>query len=244
MRADRQSALAKLSQRVARFNLAPDQVCHQRRPWRTFPHRATVAMQAGIRLDIDGAAAIVQQHRQEVLRVTRFLRDRTLHSRFWHWLDRFFYEELPTMARTRRPIIKTLESPRWRCWAGSSRRGAAAGLAAGPESVAGVAGSARWRGRGDLQVFFWIEPFGLIDLWDLEPGRVLVSFSQPEAVYHNFHAFCQRCSQSHAKRWPIRRAHHFAFHPSLWRSEHRKLTDFMEIYAAHGQRPRSCARRD
>ena len=186
-----ESALAKLSQQVARFDLAPDPGLSPAEALADLSARATVAMQAGIRLDIDGAAARVQRHRQEVLRVTRFLRDGTLHSRFWHWLDRFFYENYQPWRRTREPIIKTLESHALAMLGALEAAGEAPPLAWLPAQnplrvLQGLRDSVE---RGDLQVFFWIEPFGLIDLWDLEPGRVLVSFSQPGAVYHNFHAF-------------------------------------------------------
>jgi DNA-binding transcriptional ArsR family regulator len=43
--------------------------------------------------------------------------------------------------------------------------------------------------EGRLQVFFWIEPIGMSDLWELLPGWLLISFAEPGALYQNFQAF-------------------------------------------------------
>lgn len=188
-----ESALAKLSQQVSRFNLAPDPGLAAPEALADLSARATLAMQASIGLDVESGAARAQRHRQEVLRITRLLRDGPLHSRFWHWLDRFFYEIYQPWRRTREPIIKTLESHALAMLGALEAAGQPPALAWLPAQnpLRVLQGLRDTVEGGDLQVFFWIEPFGLIDLWDLEPGRVLVSFSQPGAVYHNFHAFAE-----------------------------------------------------
>lgn len=186
-----ESALARLAQQAARLDLTPDPGLSAPEALADLSARAMLAMQASIGLDVDGSAARAQRHRQEVLRITRLLRDGPLHSRFWHWLDRFFYEVYQPWRRTREHTIRTLESHALAMLGALASDGQAPGLdwlpAQNPLRVLHGMHDAVEEGR--LSVFFWIEPFGLIDLWDIEPGRVLVSFSQPGAIYHNFHAF-------------------------------------------------------
>ncbi len=110
-----------------------------------------------------------------------------LHEAFWHWLDRFYYGS-------------------YAAWRKAQERGLEASLA---EALLGL-GSARastgrpatdWlpeenplRTRTDLSaildrglsVHFCVEPFGIADIWLLEPGRLVVTTSRAGPLFEAF----------------------------------------------------------
>jgi DNA-binding transcriptional ArsR family regulator len=135
--------------------------------------------------------AIGRQARDQLQRVIRILKDGDLHGCFWHWLDRFFYQHyLP--FRTMR-VEQMLDVERNVVAALGSRESEVGSPEIGwlpqlnplnhhlPLSEA--------VGEGRLRVFFWIEPFGIADLWSLWPGLVMVSTSQAGDLFDNFRRF-------------------------------------------------------
>ena len=183
-------ALEKLAGQAADLRVTPDLALPPAEALADLAIRVTLALHAGLGYDTGAQGTGVERRRQEVLRITRVLRDGELHSHFWHWLDRFFYEVYQPWRRTREHAIKTLESH------ALAMLGSLVGDEAPPLAWLPAQNPLRVFQSlqdgvtdGRLRVFFWIEPFGLIDLWDLDPGQVLVSFSTPGAIYHNFHAF-------------------------------------------------------
>ena len=135
--------------------------------------------------------AIGRQARDQLQRVVRILKDGDLHARFWHWLDRFFYQHYLPFRNTRAEQLREVE------------RSVVAALGA-RESDTGSP-EIGWLpqlnplnhhlplaeavGEGRLRVFFWIEPFGIADLWSLWPGLVVVSASQAGDLFDNFRRF-------------------------------------------------------
>jgi DNA-binding transcriptional ArsR family regulator len=114
----------------------------------------------------------------------RVMRDGDLAARFWHWLDRGYYE-----------------------WYRPWRESQAAPMAAEEERAIGALGAREGHGvppmawlsprhplhdypelqravqEQRLRVCFWNQPFGLADAWSLGQGVLLVSFVEPGTVY-------------------------------------------------------------
>jgi DNA-binding transcriptional ArsR family regulator len=115
------------------------------------------------------------------------LRGEPLHGRFWHWMDRFYYEvygpwratRSTMMDSARRSAIDALggdqgPGPPSLDWLPSSNP-----LVAIPTLRAAVV-------TGGLDVIFWNEPFDLSDTFALLPAAVLSSFSEGGPLYQHF----------------------------------------------------------
>lgn len=138
-----------------------------------------------------GEQAIGRQARDQLHRVVRILKDGDLHARFWHWLDRFYYQHYLPFRNTRAGRLRDIE------------RNVVAALGS-RESDTGSP-EIGWLpqlnplnhhlplteavGAGRLRVFFWIEPFGIADLWSLWPGLVMVSTSPAGDLFDDFRRF-------------------------------------------------------
>ncbi len=120
------------------------------------------------------------------------LRGGESHDRFWHWLDRLYYEIYLPWRRSRQPVMDELVDQ------------AQAMLGSTPDGVPPL----MWLSEknpllrypelrtavedGRLRVHFWVEPFALADSWLLLPGEVIVSFAQPGELYLNFYRFAEK----------------------------------------------------
>ncbi len=124
----------------------------------------------------------------DVGRAVRILRYGDLHTRFWQWLDRFYYECYRPWRDTRAELVRSLEGRAEMALGGRAGRGplpdqgwlpAQCPLLRHPELRRAVA-------EGRLAVIFLAEPFGLVDLWELRPGLVLVTFAPTGEPMRNF----------------------------------------------------------
>lgn len=134
----------------------------------------------------EGSAAPPGYHRA-ITAAARTLRGESMHGRFWHWIDRFYYEaygpwrsgQMDALAERENSIITHLgalsgNTPPPLDWLPESNP-----LISNP--VLGETVSA-----GDLEVAFWSEPFGLSDTWALMPGTVLTSFAEQGHLYEHY----------------------------------------------------------
>jgi DNA-binding transcriptional ArsR family regulator len=128
----------------------------------------------------------------------RILLGGDLSSRFWHWLDRFYYGMYEPWRTSRGPVMRRLEQRATLALGTSERAGeqpeiswlpAQSPALRYPELRAAVV-------EGKLDLFFWVEPIGLADAWLLEPPAdasarptLFVSFAEPGELYRNFQAF-------------------------------------------------------
>lgn len=140
-------------------------------------------------LSVTPAGTLERRVQNEIAHVARLLHDGDLHARFWHWLDRFYYEAYGPWRQTRADTLATLEEE------ATLALGARSGD--DPPDLTWLAPQNPLRYRpelrqavtdGRLRVLFWVEPFCLVDLWTLFPRRLLVSFARPGDVYANFRA--------------------------------------------------------
>jgi DNA-binding transcriptional ArsR family regulator len=114
------------------------------------------------------------------------LRDGSQHSRFWHWLDRFYYEIYGPWRTEQEEVMRQLE------------RRAEAALGAGgtldlnwlpaQNPILRYAELNKAALDGKIKVVLWVEPFGLPDSLVINPGQALVSFAEPGELFANFFA--------------------------------------------------------
>lgn len=125
---------------------------------------------------------------EELKRAVRTLQGGDLHEQFWQWLDRFYYQIYEPWRKERMPLIEAQEKRVL--------------MALGEKTNAEKHASLDWLSeknalravpelreavlKGQLRVFFWIEPFGLHDNWLLETGQVTVACSEPGQLVDNF----------------------------------------------------------
>ncbi len=138
----------------------------------------------------------LQRTSAEMQVIVKVLKGGENHDRFWHWLDRLYYEAYLPWRKTRQPVLDELVQQ--------------AVLGLGKESGDGVPTlfwlpdmnpllripelkSAVESGR--LRASFWVEPFALADSWLLQPREILVTIAQPGAIYQNFHRFSNMVAQ-------------------------------------------------
>lgn len=125
------------------------------------------------------------------------LRGETLHGRFWHWMDRFYYEAYGPWRTTRKDVMEASdrlaidhlgslagEGPPDLSWLPEGNP-----LIKKPEVGAAVAG-------GDVDLILWTEPFGLSDTWAVAPGIVITAFAEEGHLYEHYH----RVRETLAKR--------------------------------------------
>lgn len=182
------TALGNLTKQASAYGLEPDADLAPVEALAELRTRLAVALYASVGLDVGFSAKRLQRMRDDGMRVASFMRDGELHARFWHWIDRFYYQVYLHWRQSREQVLETLEGH------GATMLGA--------REQQGVAPATDWLPaqnplrvhvqladavqKGHLEVFFWAEPFGLTDLWALQPGLLLTSFSQPGAIYENF----------------------------------------------------------
>lgn len=152
--------------------------------------RLTWRLYQEIGFDLPSESLPVRHERLNVQHVVRILHDGDLHARFWHWLDRFYYEVYRPWRTSRLPALElatqhvlhalgaahSLDHPPALEWLPTQNP-----LLRYPELRSAVA-------RTNLHVFFWIEPFGLADHWALLPGTVALSVAEPGDLYAGFTA--------------------------------------------------------
>jgi DNA-binding transcriptional ArsR family regulator len=120
-------------------------------------------------------------------RLVRVMAGGDLHARFWHWLDRFYYEAYGPWRQTREAFLRA-EEARAQAALGALR-------GAGVPSLEWLSPQNPLRNRsgiraaleaGNIGVFFLVEPFGLVDLVEADADRVYVTFGEPGEQYERF----------------------------------------------------------
>ena len=129
-----------------------------------------------------------KQRRQEVVLLTRLLSGGDLHSRFWHWLDRFYFQFYNPWRLGRTEVMRLLEK---RAVAMLGERESLKGplplgwlppqhpLRYVPELREALA-------AGLFKLCFWVEPFGAFDLISIHSQDILVSFAEADQSLEHF----------------------------------------------------------
>jgi ArsR family transcriptional regulator len=117
------------------------------------------------------------------------LRDGDQHVRFWHWLDRFYYECYRPWRAARTPLVTALEQQALAALGGPSGPPPPDLTWLAPQHpLRSLPALGALTGSGQVRVFFWAEPFGLPDSWGLWPGLLTVSFADPTGPFAQFRA--------------------------------------------------------
>ncbi len=107
-------------------------------------------------------------------------RDGEMHSAFWHWLDRFYYESYRSWRASREEFMESERSRAESALDGVSGEGFPDTEWLETENPLGRDGVIRQSVVDDARdVVFWVEPFGMFDAVDFLPGAILVSFGRP-----------------------------------------------------------------
>lgn len=120
----------------------------------------------------------------------------TNHDRFWHWLDRFYYEVYRPWREERESFIRGLEQKLTTVLGSSCADRRVVDTHWLPE----LSPALRYPeissaiSNGDLFVNFWLEPFGFSDTFTLLPGQVYISFAEPGKMYENFLVYSRQLS--------------------------------------------------
>ena len=184
-------ALERLAAKAAPFGLAPAEGQSPAAALVDLAARLTTQSLRRVALEPTSGTAHDRLLREELGRAVRFLRHGDLNSRFWHWLDRFYYEVYRPWRATRADALAMMEQHAVTMLGAREQQ-------AGSPPIDWLPPQNPLRSRaeiqaavqaGQLRVFFWVEPFGMADVMDLGPDLLLVSFAAPGPIYQNFHHF-------------------------------------------------------
>jgi DNA-binding transcriptional ArsR family regulator len=186
-----EAALDRLAGEAAPYGLAPDASLAPAERLVALWQGLRLALFADVGLPVRPDDPLALRRRREAQHVARILRGGDLHGRFWLWLDRFYYGVYQPWREAHTEALASLEARLVTALGARERRGEPPEMAWLPEisplhTHPELAAAVR---AGRLRVVFWIEPFGLSDLWSLQPGWMLVSFAEPGALYQGFQAY-------------------------------------------------------
>lgn len=129
------------------------------------------------------------RHAHNLSLALRILRDGDLHSRFWFWLDRLYFEVYHPWRESCADIMEHQEKRAQLELSKSQLHGldldwlsAQNPILRFPELRAAVDAQ-------KLRVCFLVEPFNFPDAWLLVPGQLIVTFATPGTMNENFYAF-------------------------------------------------------
>jgi DNA-binding transcriptional ArsR family regulator len=140
-------------------------------------------------MDVSRIQPRIQQRRQELMLVTRLLSGGDLHSRFWHWLDRFFFEFYSPWRATRTEQMRLLEKrAAIELGAMESPKGTLPlGWLPPQHPLRYVPALREALTGGRFRLCFWVEPFGAFDLISIHSHEILVSFSETGQSLEHFY---------------------------------------------------------
>jgi DNA-binding transcriptional ArsR family regulator len=120
----------------------------------------------------------------------------SLHDRFWHLLDRFYFSIYQPWRAGRQPYLDEMEKTLTSMVGAAQKDGSVPNLKWLPDLNPALRypeiNSAIH--SGNLYIHFWLEPFGFADYWVLFPGAIFLSFAEPGKMYENFHVLTETLS--------------------------------------------------
>ncbi len=140
--------------------------------------------------DLPELASRSQSGEDPLERLPRLLRGGEDHDRFWHWLDRFYYQRYAPWRETREEEMLALEQRARLLLGGSASGSAAPRLDWLPESnpLLNLPGPRRAVEEGRISVLFLVEPLGLSSLLLFLPGMLVTGFAEPGAMRRQMEA--------------------------------------------------------
>ncbi len=128
----------------------------------------------------------------QLKKVLRILQGGDLYARFWHWLDRFYYQFYRPWRSMREQAVD-LEIRQATTALGGMQGGGVPdfGWLSEQNPLKRIPPLRKAVEEFDLPIFFWAEPFGMMDAWGLYPDLLAVSFARPGIIFENFRTTAQ-----------------------------------------------------
>lgn len=188
-----ETALAHLTEQCVAYNLQPDPnlLVHERLVDLLMRFRLVLYTQLGFHFT-EQTPHISHEWRQ-MERVIHILQGGKFHDRFWHWLDRFYYNTYQPWVSLRKDVMDEQIKRAITVLGAVKKKGVIPDLAWLPEKnpLQRIPELKEAVENGRMSVFYWVEPFGLVDSWILHPGFIGVSFSETDKIYKNFYAHAE-----------------------------------------------------
>jgi len=133
----------------------------------------------------------IQGMRRDYEQVSRILQGGDLNARYWHLIDRFYYEFYSPWRAAHGEMLEELEQHALTVLGAPEKSGTPPDITwLPPQNPLHTYPQLRQAVQDrKLRVFFWVEPFGLADTWALFPHTLMVSFAEPGVIYENFMNF-------------------------------------------------------
>lgn len=183
---DLETALARMIERAAEHGLTAD-------PDLPEPERLVALWGELGRATFQkvGLAEVVSRGARDMRSLSalpRLLHGGDLHSRFWHLLDRFYYETYATWRATRQDAMRALETRAVDGLGGRNGRDELPALDWLPaqNKVVNLPSIQRAIEGGGFDVLFLVEPLGHFDLLIVLPNLVVTTFAEPGVLYEHF----------------------------------------------------------
>jgi len=123
--------------------------------------------------------AMFEKERNNVLFAVQFLRGGPLHGRFWHWIDRFYYEVYRPWRAAHLDTVEGLEQTAIARLGGREGTGPPALDWLPPHHMLVSLPTARAAAEaGEIEIVFWAEPFGIESGAVGAPGMLMTSFAE------------------------------------------------------------------
>jgi len=170
--------------------------------------RASVYQALGFNLSMDDIQVLEMRRDIEVF--ARILAGEDLHTRFWHWLDRFYYEAYRPWRQAYHETVEDATERASSVLGGRNKTGVPPDtsllpvqnpILRYPELTSAVQ-------SGRVSVYFWSQPFGMSDIWTLLPGLLICSFDERGLLYNKFLTYADDLA-GRARAWQIRLAWSF-----------------------------------
>ncbi len=126
--------------------------------------------------------------------ITRFLADGDLHDRFWHWLDRFFYQ-IYQPWRNERITQMAAEETRANMALGALKDQLVVDWLPQINPLRNSLELVKARENHLLNVTFLVEPFEMPDTWFIFEGGIVVTFTDNQESHEHFYGFVNHLSE-------------------------------------------------
>ena len=130
---------------------------------------------------------------KDVILLSRLLKDGDLHARFWHWVDRFYYQIFLPWRLDRKALMSAeTERARMALEKQDFRQMVDWLPQSSPLKTSGeIIQTMQTKG---LHTIFIVEPFQLPDFWFLIPNALVTSFAEGKDLYRHFFGFMEDLS--------------------------------------------------
>jgi len=188
-----QGALERLVEMASKYGLSPDISMQVDEQLVDLALRFHIAIYDEIDFYVSLDSPQIPYIENGIRHSVQILREGNLHTRFWHWLDRFYYEYYRPWRDTRRPFMDELEKKAVTMLGSYQNTEQSPDISWLTEKNPLINKTKLNMAVQDglLSVYFCVEPFGLSDTWGLTPGTVIVTFADPDRITERFSTFVE-----------------------------------------------------